>query len=583
MSGPRWEVKKIDGNLAERIRRRFSLNPVVAAVLAARGFEDDDRTARFLNADLNDLLPPGETAGMEEAAERIFRAVKRGERILVYGDYDVDGITATSILVRLFTLCGVPCEYFIPDRMEDGYGISMDAARKVVRRGCPLLVTVDCGIAAAEPVAFLRRQGMDVVITDHHLPGEEIPDTPFIVNPAMEPGRPYESLSAAGVAFKLAWAVAQKVSGTERVRPRFRKFLVSVLPLAAVGIVADIVELTGESRILASRGISLLSPPTPIIGLNALMRTAGLGEAREITTFDIGYRIGPRLNAAGRMDNAAKCVRLLTTESPEEAEHIAAELERHNRERQKLCERTVKQAFRYIEEKVDLSRTAGLVAASAGWHRGIIGIVASKIVDRYRRPAVVMCRDEESPSVWHASARSVPGFHITNTLKACGDIFLNCGGHQGAAGFSIEEKNIGEFKKRFEETTSRLLDALPTEETIRIDAEAAPEHIDVSLARDMRKLGPFGEGNEPPLLLARGIPIAHRPRLVGTNETHLKLRLLPAPGRIVETIGFNMAHKIREVINASLIDIVFFPSLSEWRGRTSLDLHIKDVKEHGGV
>ena len=580
MNARNWSIKRADEAAAQHICRTFTLNPVVAAVLAARGFSDDRYTAQFLNSDLNDLTPPCTMKGMEPCAQRISDAVNRGERILIYGDYDVDGITATSILMRLFRTCGIKAEYIIPDRIEDGYGMNIESAQNIISRKSSLVITVDCGISAQEPVNILRAQGIDVIITDHHLPGESLPDTPFIVDPALDPGSPCESLSGAGIAFKAAWAAAQKITGAEKVSPSFRKFLVSALPLAALGTVADIVPLTGENRILVSSGLPLISLRSPIKGLRALMRAAGLNGDKQVTAFDIGFRIGPRLNAAGRMDSASKCVRLLTTESDEESEHIACQLEGFNRERRNLCRQTMKDAVCRIEKEIDTSSCSTIVAGHPKWHRGILGIIASRIAERYNRPSVILCKDEKQPDIWHASARSVPRFHITNALRECAPLLLQFGGHEGAAGLSLMDSHVNTFKEEFEKTVSRLFPEQGSALPVEIDAVAEQKHLDITLAKDMQKLGPFGEGNKRPLILARGLKIARSPRLVGSEDKHLKISFITGPGSLVDAIGFNMGNRIREIIDTDTVDLVFFPAVNEWKGRVSLDLQIKDIKEH---
>lgn len=584
MNASSWNIKPADSRVAERIQEKFTLNPVIALVLAARGFSDNERTKQFLNTDLNDLAPPSCMEGMERCTERISEAVANKERILIYGDYDVDGITAVSILMRFFRTCGFSAEYIIPDRIDDGYGINTGSVSRIIEKKCSLCITVDCGMSAVEPVKMLSDRGIETIITDHHIQGDTVPDTPFIVNPTRNPETPCASLSGAGIAFKVAWGAAQKITGTEKVSAAFRKFLVSALPLAAIGTIADIVPLTGDNRILARHGLSLLSSSSSSVkGLRALMRAAGLVDMQKVTTYDIGFKIGPRLNAAGRMDNASKCVRLLTTESDEEAEHIASQLEQHNRERQKLCETTIQDAVHYIEEDIDIASCRAIIAGKPEWHRGIIGIVASKIAERYNRPSIILCRDGNDPDIWHASARSVHGFHITNALKECAPLLIDFGGHEGAAGLSIRNSDLTAFKQEFAKTAFRLFPEESASKTIVIDAVAEQTHLDITLAKDAEKLEPFGEGNDRPLILSQGLKVAQSPKLVGSNSSHLKLHLVAGPGILIDGIGFNMGRKIKEIIDADAVDLVFFPAVNEWKGRVSLDLHIKDIRKHEHV
>lgn len=572
-----WEVKPVP-ELWRDLMTAESLHPVTARVLAARGYTADAALKRFLKNDLNDLSLPFDLPGLETCAERLQAAIARKERIVVHGDYDVDGITATSILIRFLQTAGCAADFFIPDRIDDGYGVTVDSAAKLAARQPALVVTVDCGISAVEPVRALRAGGADVIITDHHLVHGPVPETPYIVNPKLHPGHPAEHLAAAGIAFFLAWGTAQKLSGGPRVTKVFREFLLDAMPLATLGTVADIVPLTGDNRILVAHGLKLLGLTSRVAGIEALKRVSELDGARTISTHDIGFRLGPRLNAAGRMDNAGRCVTLMTTASMAEADAIAASLETANRERQKLCETTMAQAVAQVERDTDPGREMALVVADPSWHRGIIGIVAARLAERYRRPTVVLAADPGETGLWHGSGRSVGAFHLTNALGACADLLKTYGGHQGAAGLALPAANLIAFRRAFTAAAAARLTVTDLEESLEIDAEAAPEELDLHLAGELQKLGPFGEGNLRPAILVRSIPLARRPRLVGRSEQHLKLNFILGPKQIADGIGFGLGPRLGELINARTIDLVCLPALNNYQGRLSLDLQIKDFR-----
>ena len=457
----RWKLDPPNaaaGELAERLR----VSPIVGQLLLNRGISDFENAQAFLRPSLLALADPNLLPGLTDAAQRIAGAIRDREKIVIYGDYDVDGITATSILWHAITLLGGVVETYIPHRIDEGYGLNAEALGQIVDAGAKLIVTVDCGITAIEPARIARERGVDLIVTDHHQwHGDPpmLPDCRGIVHPRLKGGAyPNPHLCGAGVAFKLAWGIGQAIGGAVRVSESFRGFLVEATALAALGTIADVVPLVGENRVLAHFGLSGLAA-SKLTGIRALIESTAL-TGKSLDTYDVGFLLAPRLNACGRLGHAALAVEMLTTAGEARAREIAVYLEGQNRARQAVEKQILEQALAQIESNGwGENENRALVLAAEGWHAGVIGIVASRIVDRYCRPTVMIAL---SNGQGQGSARSVAGFHLANALESCGSYLLAYGGHEMAAGLKIEAGHLDDFREAF----CKVADSMVTDEML---------------------------------------------------------------------------------------------------------------------
>lgn len=562
-----WELRDPGATMSASMKGMQQVHPLVLAILAARGCSSPDEIRRFLSPSLSDMLNPNLLHGMDTAVARLIEARRTSERICIYGDYDVDGITGTALLVSFLRSTGFTCSYFIPNRFDDGYGLNAASIEAIVDLGATLIVSVDCGITAVDEAALCRRRGVDLIIVDHHAPKAELPDACAILNP-LQPGcaYPYKLLAGVGVAFNLLIALRsglrEKGAFDVRAMPDLREWL----DLVALGTIADVVPLTGQNRIYTFQGLKLIAQPAKP-GLQALKRVAGIKEGA-VTCGQVGFRLAPRLNAAGRMESAVPGVDLLLNGNFEESLSIAEELDAANAERQAIERRILHEAVALVESRGDYPARRSIVLASAGWHQGVIGIVASRLVERYHRPTILIALTEDG--LGKGSGRSIPGFHLLDALVACSHHLLRFGGHRYAAGLGLSAENVPAFAESFEAAAARTLtdnDLLPK---LTMDAEVEPGEVTKDLALEMKRLEPFGMGNPEPLLLLRGMKVVER-RIVG--DGHLRLRLARG-GCTFGAIAFNLAD--RET--TGLIDIAFFPEMNQWNGSSSLQLRVKDLR-----
>jgi single-stranded-DNA-specific exonuclease len=563
----RWEVREMPGEVTEPGRRAVPVHPLVLGILAARGCETTDEIRQFLTPALSDMLDPSLLCGMEMAVARLLQARRSSEPICVYGDYDVDGITGTALLVSFLRTTGFTCSYFIPNRFEDGYGLNPASIETIIALGATLIVSVDCGITAVDEAVLCCRHGVDLIIVDHHAPGEVLPAASAILNP-LQPGcgYPFKSLAGVGVAFNLLVALrsALREAGAFQAGepPDLRKWL----DLVALGTIADVVPLVGQNRIYAYHGLKQIARPSKP-GLQALKRVAGIREGA-VSCGQVGFRLAPRLNAAGRMESAVPGVDLLMSNSLDESQLIASELDTANVERQTIERRIFDEAVALVESGGGYPFRRSIVLASADWHQGVIGIVASRLVERYHRPTILIALTEDG--LGKGSGRSIPGFHLLDALKACTPHLTRFGGHRYAAGIGLRAADVPAFAETFEAEAARLLADSDLVPRLTIDAEVEPGEVTRELALELKRLEPFGMGNPEPLLLLRGMTVVER-RTVG--EGHLRLRLA-RDGCTFGAIAFNLA--VRET--SGLIDIAFFPELNEWNGSTTLQLRVKDLR-----
>jgi single-stranded-DNA-specific exonuclease len=564
----RWVLPDTpDPSAVDRLCRELSLPPVLCRLLVQRGHAETPAARDFLRPHTGLVHPPATMAGMGDAVARLRRAIERGETILVHGDYDVDGICSTALFYRALGMMGARAVPFVPHRLVDGYDLSDAGIAAAREAGAALILTGDCGIVAHAAVERARRAGIDVIVTDHHTPGETLPDAVAVVNPnRRDCPYPDKGLAGVGVAYKLCCALAAEVGlPVERLH--------SLLDLVAVATIADLAPLKGENRVLVKWGLRVL-PQTPNPGLRALLRATGLADRSEISASQVGYVLAPRINAVGRMGEALRGVRLLLTDDPAEADEIAATLEAENRWRQTVDGQTLKEALGALERSYDPDRDRGVVLASPGWHPGVIGIVASRVVERIHRPTVMIALPPGEEG--KGSARSIPGLNMYEAMRECAGLLTRYGGHRMAAGCSIVPDNVDAFRDAFNaHAASKLTDDDLVPE-VRVDLEVELPSADMGLLRLLRHAGPFGAGNATPVFAARGISVVGNPKVVGQN--HLKLTLAGG-GATLEAIGFGMADRCADGAFASgPLDVAFKLEENTWNGRTSLQARLVDLR-----
>jgi single-stranded-DNA-specific exonuclease len=577
-----WKVRSLwegRGLLAKKVR----VPELVAQLLYNRGVSDFESAQRFLQPTLNDLIEPDQLPGMAQAVKRIQQALADEEKIVLYGDYDVDGITGVAILWHCLKMYGVEVEYYVPHRIEEGYGLNEEAIRQLARQRAKLIITVDCGITAQASAALAAEMGVDLIITDHHKLEGELPLATAIVHPDLPDSKyPNKNLCGAAVAFKLAWALAQEFSGAKKVTPEFREFLLSATALAALGTIADVVPLTGENRTLAHFGLQGLAASKET-GIRALIEAAGLTGAR-LDSFDIGFKLAPRLNAAGRMGHARLAAELFTRSSESRAREIAAYLESQNRQRQKVEKEITAQAIEQVKSLgMDQDDWRGIVVADEGWHGGVIGIVASRIVDRYRKPTIVISIQQDKAM---GSGRSVPGFDICRALEECVVHLAGFGGHTMAAGLNLEPARIEDFRRAFNEYACRHLREEDTQSSIDIDAEVTLEQLNYQTVKMIEQMGPFGAGNPKVHLLARNLHLVCPPRRMGQKGEHLQLTVAAKddssphmrPGAMFRAVAFGKARWEKKLLDAQSFDLVFQPVLNHFNGNTTVEMIAEDFR-----
>lgn len=544
-----------------------SLPLPLVRLLAARGFTDLDEQHSFLDPRLSGLTNPLLLPDMPVAVERIWRAIDAGETITVFGDYDVDGITAAALLTRVLSALGGRVAPFIPDRMDEGYGLSQDALDRCIEECRPsLIITVDCGVNSVDSVADAGQRGIDVVVTDHHQPADETAAPLALVNPKLGNHEELEILAGVGVAFKLAHALVKtgRENGNE---PAGALELREYLDFVALGTVADMVPLLNENRILVKHGLAQMYR-TRWVGMAALKTVAGLQDEPE--AWHLGFQLGPRINAAGRIGQPMESLQLLTTDDAQEARRIAALLDQTNRDRQTLEKTMAEEAMREIDEYYDPAVHFGLVVAREAWHPGVVGIVASRICRKYNRPAIVMGIDEDHHA--RGSCRSIDEYDILEGLKTCADYLIKFGGHKMAAGVTLAQRDIAAFRQAFNDAAARQLRNLDLSPVQPVDAFLTAGDLDESFMDALKQLQPFGQDNPEPVWALRGAAVQGTPRVVGNS--HLKFSV-QADGKLFDVIAFNFAP---EDLPDGRIDIAFTLTENTWNGTTSLQLQLRDAR-----
>lgn len=559
-SKTRWVPMEIDEKQVNELAEILSVHPTIARLLIRRGIDEEEKGRKFLKPSLDHLHDPFLLDGMDIAVDRIHKAIDQEENILIYGDYDADGVSSTSLLLKVFRSLTPHVNYYIPNRFREGYGINKDALQWAKERGYDLIVSVDTGISAVQEAEFARELGLDLIITDHHEPPAILPEALAVINPK-KPDCPYpfKSLAGVGVAFKLATALLGSVP-TE------------LLDIVALGTIADLVPLVDENRVLATYGLQRLNERENI-GLSALMDVAGVGIA---SAGHVGFSLAPRINASGRLDSAGQAVELLTTEDIGEAQYLAEILNEMNQERQQLVEGIAEQAIAMVEENPDRHKDV-IVVAHPSWNVGVIGIVASRLVEKYYRPVIVLGIDEEK-GMAKGSARSIAGFDLYQALTSCKEYLPHFGGHYMAAGMSLPVEQLIPFHDRLSQVAKEVLvddDYIPL---TKIDDELTIDQIDLTMLDQISLLEPYGMGNSTPSFLIRDTTIS-RIQTMGTEKNHLKLTLQMGQA-MIDVVAFRQAELAEELVPYNKLQVVGELQINEWNGKRSPQVLLKDLAVH---
>ena len=563
-----WEPLACDEDRAQALARELGIAPVTARLLCIRGISDFDEARRFLSPSLEHLLDPFALADMTVAVERILAAIARGERIAVHGDYDVDGVTSTVILRRALELLGADVMHFIPERLRDGYGLQSASLDRLAAENVRLVISVDCGIRGVEAAAHAKSLGLDLIITDHHEPDDELPAAIAVINPKRRDcSYPDKNLAGVGVALKLVHALCAKTGRTA--------WLPAFIKIAAIGTLADVVPLVGENRVIAKLGLEMLSTGPHKVGLRSLLDVCGL-TGKEIDSYHIGFVIGPRVNAAGRMSTPDIAARLLLASDEmmaDEARALAQQLDSENLRRQKEEAEIVAEAKKIVETDLEVGSRTVIVVAGEGWHRGVIGIVASKLVDAFHRPAIVLSKDGD---IAHGSCRSIPSFNMLAALESCADLMTKFGGHKQAAGLTIESSRIRELRAQVNDYADGCLQPDDLRPRLWIDGALTFRSISPQVASELFALAPFGAGNPNPVFRASGVEVIDGPRLL--KERHLKMAF-KQDGRVLRGIAWRAADREAFVTaNRGAIDLAFSLEQDTWNGERYLQLSIADFR-----
>ncbi len=570
-----WAIRPPDDRSAE-LAQSLKVSPVLGQVLINRGITDAQSASAFLRPKLTQLIDPAQMPGIEPAVQRLKLAIANKEKITVYGDYDVDGITGVAILWQLLTLLGADVDYYIPHRIDEGYGLNAEAIRTLAKSGTKLLVTVDCGITAFSSAELTGQLGLDLIITDHHQPDPEFPKAVAIVHPALKKSYPNQDSAGAMVAFKLAWAIANEFNSGRRLEPRLREFMLNATSLAAMGTIADIVDLRGENRVLTSFGLKAL-PECKLSGIQALIESAGLTGHR-LDSFHIGFRLAPMLNAAGRMGHARLAVELLTSEKPIRSMQIAEYLKEQNKQRQQYERKIFKQACEMIiERNLHHPDRKSIVLANENWHTGVIGIVASRIVDKFYRPTIMINAGAAENGIAQGSARSIHGFCLLSAIKACSQHLINFGGHKMAAGITIETEKIERFAAEFETYAKQNLNENDVSAKLDIDAAVPLAEFRKETVSELQMLGPFGEGNPKPIFATKGVRLASPPRRVGSGREHLQIAITDSTAA-VRCIGFRFGKLEKKLLEHEFFNVAYKPQLNTYNGNTNVEFVLTDIQ-----
>ncbi|MBQ2073962.1 MAG: single-stranded-DNA-specific exonuclease RecJ [Bacteroidaceae bacterium] len=566
----RWQFKEPTRNQQEQAKtlsRELGISPILGQLLVDRGITGTQQAGKFFRPQLSDLLDPFLFRDMEVAVKRINEALGRKEKIMVYGDYDVDGVTAVALVYKFLQKYSNSIEYYIPDRYEEGYGVSKQGIDYASESGVKLIIVLDCGIKAVQEISYAREKGIDFIICDHHVPDAVLPPAVAILNAKRTDGTyPYGDLCGCGVGFKLIQGFA-KSNGIPF------SDLVPLLDLCAVSIAADIVPIMGENRILAFHGLRQLNQ-SPCVGLRAIMNIAGM-EGKEVHLPDIIYKIGPRLNASGRIENGRESVALLVETDMDAAERKAAQIDHYNEQRKDLDKVMTEQANQIVETLVHRNEHKGIVVYNEEWHKGVIGIVASRLTEIFFRPAVVLTRDGDFAT---GSARSVAGFDIYAAIESCRDILENFGGHTYAAGLTIKADRVEEFKRRFEEYVDTHILPGQTDALLNVDSTLSFREIDRKFFSDLKRFQPFGPENTKPLFCTRQVYDYGTSKVVGREQEHIRLELVDNRcSKVMNGIAFGQSSQARYIKTKRSFNIVYSIEENAYK-RGEIQLQIEDIE-----
>lgn len=561
----RWVIAPRDPLSETETAVATGLHPVVVAVLRNRGLTTTQQITDFLAPSVEELHDPGLLPDIEATVERLNQAVEQRERLLIHGDYDADGLTSTALLSQVLAKFGCEVQYYIPHRVHEQYGLSVPAIQRAAELGVSLLIAVDCGVTDYEAIAEARRAGVDVIVIDHHEPGPELPAGALVVDPKREDScYPQQELAAVGLAFKVASALCHSRHVSEASLQR------AFLDLVAVGTIADVVPLQGENRILAAAGLQVLQH-TRSAGLRALLDICRV--TKPVRAGDIAFRVAPRLNAVGRIGDGTDGLDLLLTDDPQEARRLALHLDSTNRQRQQMQDSAYSEALQLLSKQVDLKQDRIIVLSSPNWHIGVVGIVASKLLEQYYRPAIVLLEEKEQ---LRGSARSISGFDITAALRECSGSLIRFGGHALAAGLAVSPDNLDEFRRRINLVAAERIAPEQLVPQINIDAAIHLDEIDEQLLDELQRLEPYGHANPRPLFLSQEVEVLDS-RSVGAQERHLKM-YVRQKNRTVEVIGFGMGKQGKSIAAGDYLDLCYTPEINEYQGSRSLQLRLEALR-----
>ena len=573
----KWTFHSHDEKAITRLSAQLRVTPLVAQVLLARGYDTPESAKYFLEPKLSNLHDPMLLPGVPEASRRIVEAVKAKRRITIYGDYDVDGVTSTALLWHCLKLHSANVDYYIPCRMEEGYGLNAAAISQLHEEDPDrLLVSVDCGIASVDVAAHAKEIGLELIITDHHTICETLPDAAVLVHPRL-PGTeyPFGELCGVGVAFKLAWAICQLTGDGKKASPRMRDFLKSAVGLTAIGTVADVVPLVDENRIIVRYGLQSLRE-NPSLGLAALIKIAGLDKTPQLSAEDIGFGLAPRINAAGRLGQARLAVEMLTTDKLDRAVSLAAYIDELNKNRKTVERRITKEAKEQVELHPEWEQHGTLVVANHEWHPGVIGIVASRIAETFEKPTVMISLKDDGTGV--GSARSFAGFDMYSGLAASQDCLLGFGGHKAAAGLQIDAKRVDELRTSLANWAANNF--APTEDDIalRVDAEVHLSEVTRRAVIELQHLGPFGEANPKPRFAATKVELAEPPKTMGESGRHVAIRIKQHNTKM-RAVAFGRGEWAEEMAAVEgPLAVSFAPQINSFGGFERVELQLHDWK-----
>jgi single-stranded-DNA-specific exonuclease len=564
MQEKRWVLQDTDEALAESLRRELRIHPAICRIFSQRGISNREEAVAFFRPKIDHLHDPYLMKDMDKAVDRIDRAIRDGEHVLIYGDYDVDGTTAVALVYSYLSAFCDRIDYYQPDRYKEGYGISTAGIDFAADNGISLIIALDCGIKAVEKVGYARTRGIDFIICDHHLPGTEIPEAAAVLDPKRPGcGYPYKELCGCGIGFKLVQAYADRHALPEN-------DVFSLMDLLAVAIAADIVPITGENRVMVYYGLKLINQ-RPSVALSAMLRTAQFDRALTVT--DLVFVIAPRINAAGRIDHASYAVDLLLEQDAGAAFDKAVKINDDNTYRRELDASITAEALEMVRGSGSAGSTRSTVLYRPDWHKGVIGIVASRVIETYYKPTIILTRSNGKVV---GSARSVKGFDLYRALESCADDLDQFGGHKYAAGLTLTEEAVPAFREHFEAVVSEMITEDSLVPVIQVDAEIELSDIDEDFYNIVSQLAPFGPGNRKPVFVTRDVRDSGNSRTV--KDIHLKLELYKPDQREIRGIAFKQGDRLEHIRRSTMFDICYQLQLNEWNGNKNVELNVKDMK-----